>query len=233
LLDSRGEPFIKLLCPHCEVTCKTFREYEIHLLKIRHRTAMSQLARKRKHELFMFRQDQRKEQKEIDDKATEEDPKTDINYCKLCQLNFKQPKSDHFSSTLHKKIKQFLQPACNICHLMFASPMRYEHHLCSTNHLKKVDIYDRRTKRMAAVPSADEADGDVDMENFMVLDSVGSGDDEGSEEGDTQDNDGEKKKKNKSKKEISLGKEFCKKVEVYYCERCKFNLPPHDDLEQQ
>jgi len=25
LLDSRGEPFIKLLCPHCEVTCKTFR----------------------------------------------------------------------------------------------------------------------------------------------------------------------------------------------------------------
>jgi hypothetical protein len=50
----------------------------------------------------MFRQDQRKEQKEIDDKATEEDPKTDINYCKLCQLNFKQPKSDHFSSTLHK-----------------------------------------------------------------------------------------------------------------------------------
>lgn len=63
---------------------------------------MSQLARKRKHELFMFRQEQRKEQKEIDEKAIEEDPKTDINYCKLCQLNFKQAKSDHFSSTLHK-----------------------------------------------------------------------------------------------------------------------------------
>lgn len=96
-----------------------------------------------------------------------------------------------------QKIKQFLQPACNVCHLMFASPMRYEHHLCSTNHLKvfmteiinlylskymffcdfqKVDIYERRTKRMAVVPSADEADGDVDMDNFMVLDSVGSGD---------------------------------------------------------
>lgn len=42
--------------------------------------------------------------------------------------------------------------------------------------LQKVDIYNRRTKRMAAVPSADEADGDVDMDNFMVLDSVGSGD---------------------------------------------------------
>lgn len=41
---------------------------------------------------------------------------------------------------------------------------------------QKVDIYDRRTKRMATVPSADEADGDVDMDNFMVLDSVGSGD---------------------------------------------------------
>lgn len=65
---------------------------------------MSGLARKRKHELFMFRQDQRKEQKEIDDKATEEDPKTEINYCKLCQLNFKQPKSDHFGSVLHKVI---------------------------------------------------------------------------------------------------------------------------------
>lgn len=63
---------------------------------------MSQLARKRKHELFMFRQDQRKEQKEIDDKATQEDPKTEMNHCKLCQLNFKQPKSDHFSSVLHK-----------------------------------------------------------------------------------------------------------------------------------
>lgn len=30
-----------------------------------------------------------------------------------------------------------------------------------------------------------------------------------------------------------VGKEFCKKVEVYYCELCKFNLPPHDDVEQQ
>lgn len=29
------------------------------------------------------------------------------------------------------------------------------------------------------------------------------------------------------------GKEFCKKVEVYYCELCKFNLPPHEDVEQQ
>lgn len=69
---------------------------------------MSQLARKRKHELFMFRQDQRKEQKEIDDKATEEDPKSEINYCKLCQLNFKQSKSDHFSSTLHKVNMKFI-----------------------------------------------------------------------------------------------------------------------------
>jgi len=32
---------------------------------------------------------------------------------------------------------------------------------------------------------------------------------------------------------FSIGKEFCKKVEVYYCELCKFNLPPHDDVEQQ
>lgn len=47
---------------------------------------------------------------------------------------------------------------------------------CNNFLLQKVDIYDRRTKRMAAVPSADEADGDVDMDNFMVLDSVGSGD---------------------------------------------------------
>lgn len=30
-----------------------------------------------------------------------------------------------------------------------------------------------------------------------------------------------------------VGKEFCKKVEVYYCELCKFNLPPHEDVEQQ
>ena len=42
--------------------------------------------------------------------------------------------------------------------------------------LQKVDIYDHRTKRMAAVQSADEADGDFDMDNFIVLDSVGSGD---------------------------------------------------------
>jgi len=43
----------------------------------------------------------------------------------------------------------------------------------------------------------------------------------------------EKKRRKINPKEISLGKEFCKKVEVYYCELCKFNLPPHDDVEQQ
>lgn len=85
---------------------------------------------------------------------------------------------------------------------------------------------------MAVVPSADEVDGDVDMDNFMVLDSVGSGDgqssyafnnkikthkiiynyyfvslDEGSEEGENaQDGKDDGKKKSKSKKEISLGK---------------------------
>lgn len=96
---------------------------------------------------------------------------------------------------------------------------------------------------MAAVPSADEADGDVDMDNFMVLDSVGSGDgslsfnywniivcfiiikivfpsDEGSEEGenaqDSKDNI-EKKNKSKSKKEISLGKFlFCYSSAINY-----------------
>jgi len=30
-----------------------------------------------------------------------------------------------------------------------------------------------------------------------------------------------------------LVKNFVKKVEVYYCELCKFNLPPHDDIGQQ
>lgn len=35
------------------------------------------------------------------------------------------------------------------------------------------------------------------------------------------------------KNSFLAGKEFCKKVQVYYCGLCKFNLPPHDDVEQQ
>lgn len=63
---------------------------------------MSQMARKKKQELYKIRQDQRKEQKEINDKTTDDASKTEMNSCKLCQLDFKQPKSEHFSSTLHK-----------------------------------------------------------------------------------------------------------------------------------
>lgn len=49
---------------------------------------MSQIARQRKHELLMLSQDKHKKQKEIDNKATEVDPKKKrrSNYCKV---NFK------------------------------------------------------------------------------------------------------------------------------------------------
>ncbi|XP_050439026.1 uncharacterized protein LOC126844691 [Adelges cooleyi] len=219
-----------LLCPHCEFTSVRTRDYEMHLMKIRHRNAMTVIARNRKRELFMIRQDQRKEQKEIDDNNDGENSET--KFCKLCQLTYKQSKGDHFASVLHKKIKQATQPSCIICHLVFASPMRLEHHLCSIDHLEKVlNQPQKQAKQPAAaavsVPNdIDDAEGEVDIANFMVLDSVGSGEDEEK----PNKIDSERKKKINSDKKLALGIEFCK--HVYYCELCDLILPVHENVEQ-
>lgn len=65
----------------------------------------------------------------------------------------------------------------------------------------------------------------------MTVDSIGDVDDQNENE----DEQTEKKEENstiddiKPKNEINVGNEHVKKVEVYYCELCRFYLPLNDD----
>lgn len=65
----------------------------------------------------------------------------------------------------------------------------------------------------------------------MTVDSIGDVDDQNEND----DEQSEKKEENstvddtKSKVEINVGSEHVKKVEVYYCELCRFYLPFNDD----
>lgn len=70
-----------------------------------HRAVLCVMARQKRRKILWFLRKQHKEQKVIDDKATEEDPNVETNFCKLCGLNFNQPKSVHFNSFFHKVIR--------------------------------------------------------------------------------------------------------------------------------
>lgn len=86
-----------------------------------------------------------------------------------------------------------------------------------------------------------EDDKEVNLDNFMTLDSVGDVDAEEDEEtGDKKkkkekidgESGNEPEKKVKNKQMIKVGAEYIKRVEVQFCELCKMYLPRNDNGER-
>ena len=59
-------------------------------------------------------------------------------YCKTCKLVFHTKRTDHNQSEMHKLIGKFLSPRCLICNTQYYSPMAYEKHLATVQHLKVI-----------------------------------------------------------------------------------------------
>ncbi|XP_021921495.1 zinc finger protein on ecdysone puffs-like isoform X2 [Zootermopsis nevadensis] len=239
-----GRPYIRLTCPHCYVRCITFKEYTLHLYTSKHINMMRKQSLRHKQTLARMRMSQRQKQRLVEE--TEEvhgnlAPRS--NFCPVCKLNYRQLKSKHQASESHRAMKKFLMPYCRVCRMGFKSPMLYENHICSLDHLKRkarleermMHLHDRGRDVDDDGSGMDE-DKELNMDNFMILDSVGTVDDTGDEgDGDDgkprseKDKEGEEKK---SKSEINLGSEYVKKIEVYFCELCRIYLPRLDQTER-
>lgn len=128
--------FIKLNCPHCGIKAVTFRKYDLHLQSRTHMMAMRKVSIKQKSILAQMRQAQRNAQNELEKTSDDLAPRT--NFCPLCKLNYKQRKAVHQISEAHKNMKKFLMPYCKLCSITFKSPMMYESHCCSIEHLKVI-----------------------------------------------------------------------------------------------
>ena len=162
------------------------------------------------------------------------------NFCAICKLNYRQLKLKHQASDSHRAMKKFLMPYCRICRIGFKSPMLYENHICSLEHFKKKAHLEEHMKRLHE-HDANEDDGsgmdekELDMDNYMILDSVGNVDDTGDEGDDDEEGKHKGEKKDgevKKKTEITLGTEYIKKVEVQFCELCRLYLPHLDQPER-
>lgn len=224
---SMQKSYIKLVCIHCNIKCVTFKEYQHHLYSRQHKLSLKKLSLRQKAQLARMRLAQRNTQREIEEAAKDTD---DLNsqFCLLCRLNYRSEKAEHQASEAHRKMKKFLMPYCTVCRIGFKSPMEFETHNCSIEHIK------RKSRQGNESTAASENECEVDLEQFMTVDSIGDVDDQNEHE----DEQMEKKEENstiddgkdgKSKNEINVGNEHVKKVEVYYCELCRFYLPSNDD----
>ena len=129
----------KYACVHCLFQSSSSADYKKHLKDMTHMSAMRRIAKKQRTQLMKMRLDQRNEQRRI-----ERNPKNVTKrtiFCPLCKLNFRQLKSIHQTSNSHKAMRKFLMPYCRLCDVSFRSPMFYETHLCSLNHIAKVSFY--------------------------------------------------------------------------------------------
>ncbi|XP_018322535.1 zinc finger protein on ecdysone puffs isoform X2 [Agrilus planipennis] len=215
-LSPRRKEFIKLICPHCNIRCITFGKYTLHLTSSKHVLAMRRVANKQKSILARMRLAQRNTQRELEKNADDLAPRT--NFCPLCKLNYKLPKATHQASDSHKSMKKFLMPYCKTCHITFKSPIAFETHLCSIDHIKR-----KARTEMNGEKTENESDNEDDLENFMTIDSVGELDEETPE--------GKKEPEGKAKEKINVGIEHISKVEVHYCELCKMYLPRVAEVE--
>lgn len=96
--------------------------------------AMRKVALKQKSILAQMRAAQRNTQNEMEKSGEDLTPRT--QFCPTCKLNYKQRKAVHQESEAHKNMKKFLMPYCKVCSISFKSPMMYENHSCSIDHLK-------------------------------------------------------------------------------------------------
>ncbi|CAH1977204.1 unnamed protein product [Acanthoscelides obtectus] len=213
----KGSGFIKLHCVHCGFKSLTFHRYETHLRQKMHVMAMRRLAYRQKNILAQMRHAQRSTQNEIE---KEDDDLTDTtHYCMLCKLNYKQKKSVHQLSESHKNMKKFLMPTCKVCDIDFKSPMSYEGHLCSIDHMK--------TKQRSHIAGSDSGE-ENELENFTTIDAVDGGDGSDAEEAEKE----VKKEKTEKKKSVCVGIEQIRVVQAHYCDLCRMYLPRGDDEEE-
>lgn len=133
---------------------------------------MFRLSRDLKEKLTSMRVTQRNEQRELEMNLTEDEINTRPHYCLLCRLSYRQEKTVHQNSEGHKSMRRFLLPYCGTCKLSFKSPMLYETHRCSLDHIKL------KARLDAAKSRTENSDDELDLENFMTVDSVGSVDGE-------------------------------------------------------
>ncbi|XP_051155147.1 DBIRD complex subunit ZNF326-like isoform X2 [Leptopilina boulardi] len=238
-----GRRFIKLICVHCQHRSVTFKEYSLHLYSGKHNSAMRRVAAKHKAMLARMRIVQRQEQRRVEarDEARGTLPSRTI-FCPVCKLNYRSLKAVHNLSDSHRQIKRFLTPFCRVCRIQLRSPMTYETHVCSLDHIRKKNLQDETKKRDGDEVNSsggEDEDKEMNLENFMTLDSVGDVDAEEDEEN------GDKKKKEKSEGEgtdtekkaktkqmIKVGSEYIKRVEVQFCELCKVYLPRSENNER-
>lgn len=78
---------------------------------------------------------QRNAQRQLEEESKDTEKQTP-QFCLLCRLNYRSPKDEHQESEAHLKMKKFLMPYCDTCHNSFKSPMAYEIHRCSLEHLR-------------------------------------------------------------------------------------------------
>ncbi|XP_014487807.1 PREDICTED: uncharacterized protein DDB_G0283697-like isoform X3 [Dinoponera quadriceps] len=240
-----GRKFIKLKCPHCAHHSVTFKEYSLHLFSGRHSAAMRRIASRHKATLTRMRVLQRQEQRRVEarDAARGTLPSRTM-FCTICKLNYRSLKAAHQLSESHRQMKRFLMPFCRVCRIQFRSPMLFETHMCSLDHIKrKSALKERMNANGSGEAEADssapeEDDKEVNLDNFMTLDSVGDVDAEDEESNDKKkdkiegETTSETEKKSKGKQMIKVGAEYIKRVEVQYCELCKVYLPRSENTER-
>ncbi|XP_059613323.1 uncharacterized protein LOC132259630 isoform X2 [Phlebotomus argentipes] len=213
-----GKSFIKLTCVHCCSKFLTFKAYSRHLYGGGHRQSMFRLSRELKEKLTSMRLVQRSEQRDLEKDLTEDEINTRPHYCLLCRLSYRQERTVHQNSDGHKSMRRFLLPYCGTCKLSFKSPMLYETHRCSLEHIKK------KARQDAAKNRTENSEDELELENFTTLDSVGSVD----EDPDIAD----PSEIEEPSPDINVGAEHVKKVETLYCELCRVYMSHRDDPER-
>ncbi|MPC47267.1 hypothetical protein E2C01_041009 [Portunus trituberculatus] len=80
--------------------------------------------------------------------------------------------------------RHYLHPRCGLCRITFPTRMEYERHVASINHLRvRTATIDQGGNRRPDERAQEEEGGDLDLANFMTLDSVGEDGTASDEEG--------------------------------------------------
>lgn len=100
---------------------------------------MRRIASRHKATLTRMRVLQRQEQRRVEARdALRGTLPSRTMFCPICKLNYRSLKAIHQLSESHRQMKRFLTPFCRVCRIQFRSPMLFETHMCSLDHIKVI-----------------------------------------------------------------------------------------------
>uniref|UniRef100_A0A8C3IJK2 CDKN1A interacting zinc finger protein 1 n=1 Tax=Chrysemys picta bellii TaxID=8478 RepID=A0A8C3IJK2_CHRPI len=165
--DTSPESVLKFFCYICKTNCCNQQNFQSHMAGIQHQQRLGEIQHM-SNVCFVSLLPMVKDMLEVEGKE-----ETQQRWCNTCQIHFTGDLIKHRRTQEHKLAKRSLRPFCTVCSRHFKTPRKFVEHMKSPEHKQKAKEVRLGEKELG---------GPEDSEELITVDAVGCFEDDEEEE---------------------------------------------------